>query len=258
MAFPWNPTVNGYPMSLKLKVWLKLKHMSPQAWCVEHLIAGASSFGIILDHAPMNKVNSIDIMLAVVAVPKLGVIPHGLRMWIRRLARDVEVIVRSWLEEPISLATPTNPTPTQQDFAKIQNANVKVATNISNPTDNRQVITIDSNMLFTIWSGLDSGPEKDRLYQTVKSSPLFEEYLKEKAIENFKAREVVTPAIPVKQKQDPLKKMKGILLSNELDKSGDIPTGEQRIEISNEGSTRPTLPRTCFLPTQASSNSSRT
>lgn len=52
--------INGYPTRLKYKVWIELGRMTPQAWCIEHLIVAISSFGIILDHTPMAQVNSLE------------------------------------------------------------------------------------------------------------------------------------------------------------------------------------------------------
>lgn len=111
VAYPWNIALNSYPTRLKYKVWIELKRLSPQAWCIEHLVAVVSSFDIMLDHTPMSKVQSLERMMVVVVVHDLSHIPMGLVMWIRIMSRDIEVVVYSWLEEPLPISVPTDPTP---------------------------------------------------------------------------------------------------------------------------------------------------
>lgn len=95
VSYPWSSAVNGYPMRLKYKVWIELQKMSPQAWTIDHLIAAASSFGIVLEHVAMHKLNSLEKLKVVVAVPDLSFIPEKLVVWIRGIGRDVNVVVNS-------------------------------------------------------------------------------------------------------------------------------------------------------------------
>lgn len=110
-------------MSLKYKIWVELKRVSPQAWCLEYLIAVASLFGIVLDHVPMNRVISLETMLAVLAVPNLALIPHDICMWIRGIGHDIGVKVISWIEEPLPFIPSFDPTPTNQFFKRVQQDN---------------------------------------------------------------------------------------------------------------------------------------
>ena len=68
IVFPWSLVVNGYVMSLKFKVWVELKQVSPQAWCINHLIVAISSFGIVLDHSSLTKSNSLESLMAVATI----------------------------------------------------------------------------------------------------------------------------------------------------------------------------------------------
>lgn len=95
ITYPWSPAINGYPTRLNNKVWIELRKVSPQAWCIEHLVAAISSFGIVLDHTPMLRIHTLESMRAVIAVPDLALIPHLIRMWIRGISKDIEVIVHS-------------------------------------------------------------------------------------------------------------------------------------------------------------------
>lgn len=77
VSYPWSPAINGYPMWLKYKVWIELHKMSPQMWTIDHLIAAASSFGIVLEHVAMHTVSSLEKMMVVVAVPDLNSNPEN-------------------------------------------------------------------------------------------------------------------------------------------------------------------------------------
>ncbi|KAF3325260.1 serine/threonine-protein kinase [Carex littledalei] len=113
---------------------------------------------------------------------------------------------------------------------------------VANRPDGRDVVTVDSSVLLAIWSGLDEGPEKDKLYHTLKSSPLFGEFLKSQATGG-------TPAA------GPVLEQNLFLQSNEeqMERTGGASTG---------GKTNPksasTVPRTCFLPTLTIGDHSRT
>lgn len=70
-----------------------------------------SSFEIVLDHTPIVKIISLERMMAVIAIPDLDHILHGIVIWIRGIYRDIEVVVHSWLEEPIPLTPPLDSIP---------------------------------------------------------------------------------------------------------------------------------------------------
>lgn len=124
IAFQWSPTVNTYPTNLKYKVWIELKWVNPQAWHIEHLIAVISSFRIVIDHAPINKPNSLKTMMAVITVPDLKHIPHAIITSIWGFSHDIDVCMHSWLEEQILFTHIQDPTPSDQFFKKVQQDNL--------------------------------------------------------------------------------------------------------------------------------------
>lgn len=95
VTYPWTPSINGFAMRLKFKIWLELKRLSPQSWSIDHLIPAVSSFGVVLNHASMTKVHSLETMFAVVAITDLEHIPRSIIMWVRGVARPIEVVVHS-------------------------------------------------------------------------------------------------------------------------------------------------------------------
>lgn len=141
-----------------------------------------SSFGIVHDHAPMNKVNSLESMQAVIAVTDLGVIPHGLLMWIRGMGHKIDLIVHGWTEEPLPFTPPMDLTPNEQYFEKVRAENMKENYAHSGQIDNREVVTIDFNVLVAIWEPLEPGPHKEAFAVNLRSIPLFEPYLKSKLL----------------------------------------------------------------------------
>ena len=121
VAYPWSPAINAYPLRLKYKVWLELRKMSPQAWNLDHLIPTVSSFGIVLDHTPLNNVHSLERMMVAVAVTDLSKVPRAILLWVRGLARSIEILVHGWVEEPLPLMQPLDPTPDQAFFYEVRN-----------------------------------------------------------------------------------------------------------------------------------------
>lgn len=173
VAFPWSAAVNGYPMSLKYKVWVELKKLAPQAWCIDYLIAAVSSFGIVLDHSSLTKSPSLESMMAVVAIPELSDIPLALRMWIRGIARDIELKVHSWIEESVPLSLPVDTTPTEKFFKKVKLDNARAIAGHQGITEGNGV-TIEFETLYNIWVNLPTGIEKDDLGGTLRANPKFE------------------------------------------------------------------------------------
>lgn len=173
ILYPWSPAINGYPMRLKYKVWLELRKMSPQAWTIDHLIAAASSFGIVLEHASMTKSPSLESMLAVVAVPDLGLIPQSLMLWLKGIGRDVEVRVLSWLEEPVPLNPPLDTTPSEEFFNMVHDENTRKVTVYRDRDQGEPALTIEYDILFSVWKNLGKGKEKEKLEKTLRASPRF-------------------------------------------------------------------------------------
>lgn len=101
VAYPWSAGIDATKQFLKFKVWIELKNLSPQQWNLDHLIPAVSTFGVVLEHSPMQGVRSFEKMMTVVALPDLENIPRLILMWERCFLRKIEVIVHSWIEEPI-------------------------------------------------------------------------------------------------------------------------------------------------------------
>ncbi|KAF3336818.1 hypothetical protein FCM35_KLT19404 [Carex littledalei] len=170
VAFPWSPRVNGYPMALRFRVWLELQNMSPQAWSLDHLVAAVSSFGIVLEHSSMYKPKSIENMQVVAAVPELRLIPQRVQMWIRGISRDVEVRVKSWIEDPLPLTHATDLTPSAEVFDQIKQRNNLSCGGPSGNTDTLGNITIDVLTLFGVWEAMQEGPDRDKVADLLRSS----------------------------------------------------------------------------------------
>lgn len=225
VTYPWSAAVNGYPTKLKYKVWIELKRMSPQTWCIEHLLAAISSFGIVLDHTPMCRVRSLETMMAVMAVEDLGLIPHGIIMWIRGISRDVEVVVHSWLEEPLVHHPPPDTTPNDEFFTQVQTNNTRIQTGYSTDRDSKGIVSIQLDTLLAIWKSLDIGEEKDLLEATLRSSAFFDEAMLVPALApSASATPLADPKeIPLPDYIDKGKKV----ISAEMESSINFPTGHQ-------------------------------
>lgn len=173
VTYPWTPAINGYPLKLKFKVWIKLMNLSPLAWTIDHLVPAVSSFGIVLDHCSLTRVNSIESLRAVIAVPDLGKIPHSLMMWIRGVGRPVEVRVHSWLEEPLPLIPPIDTTPSQQFFEKVRSENAKAMSGFADDKGREGNLSVDFDTMVLVWESMEAGPKKDKIEQVLRTSPLF-------------------------------------------------------------------------------------
>lgn len=179
VTYPWTPTINGFALRLRFKIWIALTKMSPLAWTIDHLVSGMSSFGVVLDHAPMNKVNSLEEMYAVVAVTDLELIPQSIIMWIRGIGRPVGVKVISWLEEALPLNPPLDTTPTEAFFDKVRTDNLKAITGYEGSADGKGLVAIQFEDLIGLWENLE-GSQKEKIEKTLKLSPLFEPYVRAK------------------------------------------------------------------------------
>lgn len=176
ITYPWSPAINAYPSRLKFKVWLELRRMSPLAWCLEHLIAAISSFGVVLEHSTMSRVHSLESMLAVIAVPDLALIPHAIEMWIRGHSRDIDVVVLSWIEEPLPFIPALDPTPSEQQFNKIKEENLNAMRGFPAEQGTGE-LAINFDILVSVWVNLKEGQKKKQIEEILKKSPLFIPYL---------------------------------------------------------------------------------
>lgn len=179
VAFPWSPAVNGTPMQMEFKVWVELEGMSPCSWTVEHLLHAAGSFGIVLEHTPMNNIASLERMCAVVAVPKLDLVPENTGVWVRGIMRTVKVTVHAWIDEPIPNSAPPDTTPPVEFFEQVKHnfAGPSVVQPTITQTHQGDSLTVDFDTLFSIWPTMKEGAEKSKIEVILKGSPLFAERL---------------------------------------------------------------------------------
>lgn len=203
--------------------------MSPQLWSIDHLIAAASSFGIVLEHVAMNKVNSLDKMLVVMAVPDLSNIPHSLVVWMRGVGRDVKVQVLSWMEEPLPLTPPLDTTPTDDFFKHVQKENHRAVTISVGDSNGKGTLAIDYDILFSAWARLEPGPEKSKLEATLRSSPHFTISYHAAGSE---PERIQTPS------SDPKQKGKG-LQNSPMENQFPKPTGDDHWFLQGGGSGQP-------------------
>lgn len=173
VLYPWSPGINAYPMRLKFKAWLRLTRLSPQAWNLDHIIPVTSSFGIVLDHSPIANVRSLNQITVVVAVPTLEVIPMAIRMWVKGMARDLEVEVQGWIEEPLPFIQPIDTTPSKDFFEEVWGENLRAVIQHANQSAMAEMVTVDFKMLFDVWAKMGKGEERDKLEETLKTSPYF-------------------------------------------------------------------------------------
>lgn len=180
VTYPWSAAINGYPLRLKYKVWIELRNMSPNTWNVNYLIPAISTFGIVLEHCSMNKVSTLERMRAVIVVTDLECIPKAIIMWVRGIGRKIQLVVHSWLEEPLPLLPTLDTTPTQAFFEKVRADNVKAVTGYGTGVEGKEVVAVEYNVILAIWEKMPAGPEKDSLKETLSATPYFAEYQKNK------------------------------------------------------------------------------
>lgn len=131
----------------------------------------------------MNKVNSVQNMLVVIAILDLALIPHSIAMQIRGLAHDIGVSVISWLEEQMLIVPIKDLTLSDELCTKTQHDNVRAQIGYPHEPTSTGMVAIEFNTLLPMWERLPISPVKDKLEQTLRSSPHFEAYLASKKTE---------------------------------------------------------------------------
>lgn len=171
VAYPWSAAIDADTQHLKYKVWIELKRLSPQQWNLDHLIPAISTFGVVLEHSPMQSVRSFEKMRAVIAVPNLENIPRGILMWERCFRRDIELIVHNWIEGPIQPTMEDDTTPPPAVFEEVRRSNLFALSGMARDSGGREIITIEYDTLLAVWAFLPMGDEKDQLEEMFKQSP---------------------------------------------------------------------------------------
>lgn len=158
-------------MELKYKVWIEMRKLSPHAWNVDHLIPAVSSFGIVLDHTPMSGVQSLEKMMVAMAVADLKQVPKGIMLWVRGMSRILEVIVHGWIEEPLPIIAPVDPTPDQAFFDEVQEQ--RLLPPAIQPTVDTATVTVAFETMYSLWERLKPGKERDEIEKAIGASPFF-------------------------------------------------------------------------------------
>lgn len=173
IAYPWSAGIDATGLTLKYKAWIELKKLSPQQWNLDHLIPAVSTFGVVLEHSPMQNVRSMERMMAVVALTDLSKIPKHVLFWEKGLLRTVQIVVHSWLEEPISGSPAADTTPPDSVFDEVRVANLQALEGLQSDQGEPDSITVAFDTLFSIWMSLQPGQKKDELEATLRRSPQF-------------------------------------------------------------------------------------
>lgn len=174
VAFPWSNVVNGTPMQMKFKVWVDLKGMSPCSWTIEHLLRAVGDFGIVLEHGQLACVPSLERMRVVVAVSNLELVPKNTTIWVRGIARIVQVEVLSWIEEPIPLFNELDTTPPQAFFDNLRSKPTSI-TNDQLHSSNQEGLVVDYDTLYALWATAppENREAKDKLEKVLLKCPRF-------------------------------------------------------------------------------------
>lgn len=171
VAYPWSAGIDTAKQYLKYKVWIELRRMTPQQWNLDHLIPAISTFGVVLEHSPMQGVRSFEKIMAVIALPDLSNIPRQILMWERCCLRDIEVIVHNWIEEPIQQTVEEDTTPPPTVFEEVRKSNLLALSGLAIDKEGKEVITIEYDTLLAIWGSMPEGSEKDKIEESLKNSP---------------------------------------------------------------------------------------
>lgn len=187
VTYPWTPAMGGTTLRPKYKVWVELKRMPPQAWNVHTLMHAVGSFGALIDHTLMTNVRSLERMMAVVGVPDLEWVPQSTMIWVKGVARTIDIEVHGWIEESLPIAPALDCTPSQAVFEKIRQDNQMAISAIGDNMEGKEVILVEFNTIVAVWQNLQEGPRKDDIGKIVKASPHYASW----------AKANVGPALPV-------------------------------------------------------------
>ncbi|KAF3333369.1 hypothetical protein FCM35_KLT01060 [Carex littledalei] len=175
VAYPWSMGIDAAAQCLKFRVWIELKNLSPQQWNLDHLIPAISTFGVVLEHSPMQNVRSVEKMMAVIAIPDLANIPLHVFMWEKGMLRDIQLKVHSWMEDPIIASPAMDTTPPLLVFDEVRRDNLLALSDATSNRGGKEIITIEFDTLFSIWAALPAGDKKKKEIEThLRCSPLFE------------------------------------------------------------------------------------
>jgi hypothetical protein len=56
VSFLWSPAVKSTEHGMGYKIWLDLVDLPPHVWSLDELAVISASFGLILEHSPLNNV----------------------------------------------------------------------------------------------------------------------------------------------------------------------------------------------------------
>lgn len=173
VPYPWSLANDATTLALRYKVWIELKRLSPNQWNLDHLIPAVSTFGVVLEHSTMQNVRSMQKMMVVLAMPDLAKIPKAILFWERGMLKGVEVLVHSWLEEPINFPTIVDTTPPTSIFDQVKGENQQPPKPQHSDSIAGDTISFGLDSLFDIWMSMPPGKAKDDIEVSLKKSPLF-------------------------------------------------------------------------------------
>lgn len=165
------------------------------------------------------------------------------------MGRSVGVKVLSWLEEPLPLIPPLDTTPTDAYIEKVRSDNLKALMGYAGSVEGKDLVAINFDDLIGIWVNLE-GPQKEKIEQTLRMSPLFESYLKATSPKLVEKKAEV-PFLS-KEEMERIRKGKAKEENSRMENSGEAVTGGgKRIKINEKlvlhepgsgGATQPTFP----------------
>ncbi|KAF3336460.1 coiled-coil domain-containing protein 8 [Carex littledalei] len=145
LHFPWKTSINP---SLRYQPKLTLNSIS-------HLLPSPKQFLTLLRHSPS---------LSGAAMAKEG---HSTTS----PASYADVIVHGWIEEPVPIIEPVDPTPDQSFFDEVQ-AQRLLPTPHSSQED-PATITVAFEVMYSLWERLKPGKERDEIEKAIGASPFF-------------------------------------------------------------------------------------
>lgn len=120
-----------------------------------------------------------------VAVPELEVIPYGIRMWVKGMVRELDVVVKGWIEEPVPFIQPLDTTPTGEYFEQVRCDNLKAVVQHNKELGMAEMVAVYFEMIFGMWVKMEKGRDKEKLENILKSSPYYAVREKELLLQNL-------------------------------------------------------------------------
>jgi hypothetical protein len=118
--FHWSPAIKTTQHGIGYKIWLDLVDLPPHVWSLEELVVLTSSFGLILAHAPLNKVPSFERLHLAISKDNLSRIPRAIELFLNGRISNVPIVFTSWIQKatPFEIITDTTPSDkTYEDMA---------------------------------------------------------------------------------------------------------------------------------------------